>query len=213
MITYRELSLKNRPRFVSDSMTNIKALDMSLAGVNQISLLNGKALSYEIEYYGNYINTYPLYFVFNDVDVYFSCVDGEKYLVFALTDKNKEMLKDYKEFWDKFKEEIKTMKGGVAFEYDKDFMRIRFECNNGLPLNKIMNDPVCVIIARSVFEEKNGKFYPQVFLYSCCLEYDHDDNAYASCKAPLKSVGSSALGEHMLKKRVVNFVTTDFNSL
>ena len=138
MITYRELSIKNHQRFVFDSMANIKGLDMSLVGANQISLLNDKALSYEIEHYGNYVNTYPLYLVFNDADVYFSCVDGEKYLVFAVKDKNKEMLKDYKELWDKFKEEIKT-KGGVAFEYDKDFMRIRFECDNGLPLTKIMN--------------------------------------------------------------------------
>ena len=180
-------------------MTNIEGLDMSLIGVNQISLLNDKALSYEIEYYGNYVNTYPLRLVFNDVDMYFSCVDGEKYLVFALTDKNKEMLKDYKELWDKVKEEIKTIKGGVAFGYDKHFKRIRFECDNGLPLNKIMNVPVCIIIARSVFEEKNGKFYPKVYLHSCSFEYDHDDNAYAYCKAPLKSIGSSAFGEHMLK--------------
>ena len=96
MITYRELSIKYRPGFVLDSMTNIKGLDMSLVGVNQISLLNDKTLSYEIEYYGNYVDTYPLYLAFNDVDLYFSCVDGEKYLVFALADKNKEMLKDYK---------------------------------------------------------------------------------------------------------------------
>ena len=63
-----------------------------------------------------------------------------------------------------------------------------------------MNVPVCVIIARSVFEEKNGKFYPQVYLDNCCLEHDHDDNAYAYCKAPLEYVGSSAFGEHMIKK-------------
>ena len=198
MITYRELSIKNRPGFVFDSMTNIKGLDMNLIDVNQTSLLNDKALSYEIEYYDNYVNAYPLYLVFNDVDVYFPCVDGEKYLVFALTDKNKEMLKDYKELWDKVKEEIKTIKGGVAFEYDKDFMIIRFECDNELPLNKIINIPVCLIIARPVFEEKYAKFYPKVYLHSCCLEYDHDDNAYTYCKAP--SVGSSAFGEHMPKK-------------
>ena len=79
-------------------------------------------------------------------------------------------------------------------------MRIRFESDNRLPLNKIMNVPACVIIARSAFEEKNGKFYPQLYLLSCCLEYDHDDNAYAYCKALFESVGSSAFGEHMLTK-------------
>ena len=40
MVTYRELSIKNRPGFVFDRMTNIKGLDISLVGVNQISLMN-----------------------------------------------------------------------------------------------------------------------------------------------------------------------------
>ena len=51
MITYKELSIKNR-------MTNIKGLDMSLVSASQISFINDDAVSYEIEYYGNYVNTY-----------------------------------------------------------------------------------------------------------------------------------------------------------
>ena len=81
-------------------------------------------------------------------------------------------------------------------------MRIRFESDNELALNKILNVPACVIIARSVFEERDGKFYPQVYLNSCCLEQDHDDNSYAI-----------QYGEYLFKKRIVNFVTTDFSSL
>ena len=120
--------------------------------LNQISFINDDAVSYEIEYYGNYVNTYPLYLVFNDVDVYFSCVDGKKYLV--LTDKDKEMLEIYEKLWDEIKKEIRTVKRGIEpFEYEKDVMKIRFESDNGLPLNKIMNVPVCVIIARSVFDK------------------------------------------------------------
>ena len=89
-------------------------------------------------------------------------------------------------------------------------MRIRFESDNGLALNKILNVPACVIIARSVFEERDGKFYPQVYLNSCCLEQDHDDNSYACCE---KLMNNSKYGEYLFKKRIVNFVTTDFSSL
>ena len=89
-------------------------------------------------------------------------------------------------------------------------MKIRFESDNGLPLNKIMNVLVCVIIARSVFEEKNRKFHPQVYLHSCCLEYDHNTNSYACCE---KVMNNSKYGEYLLKKCVANFVATDFNSL
>ena len=80
-------------------MTSTKVLDTSLMSVNQISFINNDTVSYEIAYYGNYVNTYPLYIVFNGVDVYFSCVDGKKYLVFALTNKNKEMLENYRKIW------------------------------------------------------------------------------------------------------------------
>ena len=77
-----------------------------------------------------------MYVVFNDVDVYFSFVDKEKYLTFASTDKNEEVLKSYKKIWDEVKEEITTIKGGTEpFEYDEDYMKIRFESDNGLPLN------------------------------------------------------------------------------
>ena len=83
MIIYRELSIKNCPEHIFDSMTNIKRLDTNLVSVNHISFINDDAVNYEIEYSKDYNDAYSLYFVFNDVDVYFSCVDGEKYLVFA----------------------------------------------------------------------------------------------------------------------------------
>ena len=57
---------------------------------------------------------------------------------------------------------MRTIKGGgKPFEYEKDVMRIKFESDNGLPLDKILNIPACVIIPRSVFED-DDKFYPQV---------------------------------------------------
>ena len=40
-----------------------------------------------------------------------------------------------------------------------------------LPLGKILNIHVCIIIVRSVFEE-NGKYYPQVLLHECFYEYE-----------------------------------------
>ena len=46
MITYGELNIKNRLRFVFNSMTNVKGLDISLVSVNQISFTNDKVVSY-----------------------------------------------------------------------------------------------------------------------------------------------------------------------
>ena len=42
-------------------------------------------------------------------------------------------------------------------------MKIRFESDDDLPISKIINIPVRVIIIRGVFEE-DSKYYPQVLL-------------------------------------------------
>ena len=42
-------------------------------------------------------------------------------------------------------------------------MRIKFENNDNLPTDNIINMHQVIIIIRSVFAQ-NGKFYPQLFL-------------------------------------------------
>ena len=194
-------------------MTNIKKLDTNLVSINQLSFINNDAINYEIEYSEDYDNTYPLYLFFNDVDANFLCADRKKYFVFAPTDKNERVLENYKKLWNEVKEEIRTIKRGIEpFEYEKGVTRIEFESDNGLPLGKILNIPACIIIDRFIFE-KNDKFYPQVYLKHCCLEFEHADNSYVCCKTLLKLINNSEYGKYLSKKQVVNFVTSDFNSL
>ena len=48
-------------------------------------------------------------------------------------------------------------------------MKITFNSDDYLPLNKPLKVHVLTIVFRSVFEE-NGKFYPQFFLDECLYE-------------------------------------------
>ena len=83
-------------------------------------------------------------------------------------------------------------------------MRIRFESENGLPLDKVLNIVVCVIIIRSVFED-DGKFYPQICLEHCSLEYEERrnvDDSYVYSIIPLKSINNSEYGKYLFKKRI-----------
>ena len=48
-------------------------------------------------------------------------------------------------------------------------MKIKFNSDNELPLNKTIKIPVMVIVVRAVFHE-NNKYYPQVFLDECLYE-------------------------------------------
>ena len=95
--------------------------------------------------------------------------NGSKYLTFAFTDKNKEVLEKYTKFWDEIKYLIKTINSSKADEPAKDFMKIKFSAEDNLPLNKILNLYMLRVIVRCVFQ-KNGKYYPQLFLDECLYE-------------------------------------------
>ena len=75
-----------------------------------------------------------------------------KYVVFPFTDKNREALENYTELWDEIKDQIETINGDNPIEYGKEFMKARFESNEDLPLSRILNIPVCIIIVKSVFQ-------------------------------------------------------------
>ena len=115
---------------------------------------------------GDYENIHSVnsfYSIIGKVDGFIEESNGNKYLVFASTDKQKEVLTKYREPWDKIKYLIKTINGGKAGEYGKDFMKIRSEPDDNLPLNKTMKLQMLTVIVRSVFEE-DGEYYPQFFL-------------------------------------------------
>ena len=58
---------------------------------------------------------------------------------------------------------MKTINGGKENDYKKDYMKIKYNSDDNLPLNKPLNFHSMTITIRSVFE-KDGKLYPQVFL-------------------------------------------------
>ena len=75
-------------------MTNIKNLDTNLLSINQMTFTSPGCVVYDIEYFKNLDGVNFLYIVFNDVDAYFECIDKNKYLVFALTNENREALEN-----------------------------------------------------------------------------------------------------------------------
>ena len=84
------------------------------------------------------------------------------------------MLEKYKKLWDEIKYHIQTINAGKSGEYKymkilKDYMKIKFNSDDTLPLNNILKLHMITIIVRSVFEE-DGKYYPQIFLDECLHE-------------------------------------------
>ena len=78
------------------------------------------------------------------------------------TGENKELLKKYNDIWDGIKDKIKEVNSGEC-DYEKDYMKIKFNSDDNLPLNKPLKFHNMTITIRSVFEE-DGTLYPQVYL-------------------------------------------------
>ena len=66
-------------------------------------------------------------------------------------------------------------------EYDKDYMKIKFNSTDDFPLNKQLNFLSLTAFIRNTLE-KDGKYCPQFFLDDClyclidCSENLHDDD-------------------------------------
>ena len=92
-----------------------------------------------------------MYLIIGKVDGHIEEKNGSKYLVFDSTDENKEVLKKYREFRNGIKNEIETINDGKKGEYGKDYMKIKFNTNDHLPLNKLLKLHLLTIIVRCVF--------------------------------------------------------------
>ena len=79
--------------------------------------------------------------------------------------KAKKKFKKYGELWSKIRDLIRSINKN-SDDYDKKYMKIKFNSNDELPLNKTIDIPIMKIIVRAIFL-RNNKFYQQVFLDKC----------------------------------------------
>ena len=101
------MNIKNRQHYLFNDMTDIGDFDVSLLNIDQIAFKSNDSIIYDIKYIKNLNSSNSPYFVFNNFDAYIEKSDGNKYLIFASTDKNEMVLGDYTEIWHEIKEQIK----------------------------------------------------------------------------------------------------------
>ena len=78
---------------------------------------------------------------------------------------SKEKIKKYEELWIKIRDLIRSI-AKTSDDYDKKYIKIKFNSDNELHLNETIEIPSMIIIVRAIFFE-NNKCYPQVFLDEC----------------------------------------------
>ena len=89
----------------------------------------------KIDDYENIYSVNPLYLTIAHASGYIEEKGVNKYLVFDSTDENKELLKKYNDVWNGIKNKIEEVTSGKC-DYDKDYIKIKFNSDDDLPLNK-----------------------------------------------------------------------------
>ena len=106
-----------------------------------------------------------LYLIFNKVNGYFEKTNRNKYLTQVSTNESKKKIKRYEELWSKPRDLIRSITKNSDY-YNKKYMKIKFNSDEKLPLNKMIEIPTMAIVVRAIFYD-NNTFYPQVFLDEC----------------------------------------------
>ena len=114
------------------------------------------------------IFTNPLYLIIAHASGYIEEKGVNIYLIFDSTDENKELLKKYNDILNGIKGKIKEISTDEC-DYKKDYMKIKFNSDDDVALNKPLKIHNVTITIRFVFEE-DGKLYPQIFLDDALYE-------------------------------------------
>ena len=170
-MTIRQLNIEGRTYYFYNDLINIKNFNSNI-----LKLDKKRVLGNDVYYIGyitkkpqwNVNSVNPLYLMINKIKGHFEEVDGDKYLI--ISSENGDIMQKYQDVFDGIKEIIKKINDySQPIKYDENYMKIKFNKDDNIPLNKIIYFPTITIIIRSV-TQKDDKYYPQLFLDECLHE-------------------------------------------
>ena len=170
----KQINIKNRSYYFYNDIINLKKFDVGLLKIDKKSFKDIDI------YYIGYItkkkiddcqNIYSvnlcIYLLIMRMDI-LKKKKWNEYLMFDSVDENKKLLKKYNDVWNGTKNKVKEVSDS-EYDYEKDYMEIKFNSDDNLPLNKPLKFRLMTITIKSVFEE-GGNLYPQLFLHDTLYE-------------------------------------------
>ena len=151
-MTIGQINIKSRTYYFYNDLINIKKFNN-----NKLKLHKNGVLGNDVYHIGyitknpqwNVNSVNPLYLMINRIKGHFEEVDGDKYLI--VSSENGDITQKYLEVFDGIKEIIKKINDyGQPIKYDDNYMKIKFNTDDNIPLNKIIYFPTITIIIRSV---------------------------------------------------------------
>ena len=138
MAITKQMNIKNRTYYFYNDLIKLFHFDPNMLKLDK------KTFKGTNIYYIGYVtkknykisSVNPLYLLVNKIDGFSEEKGGNKYLNIAFTDINNEVLKKYKELLSGIKRGIEKINNEKSGEYEKDYMKIKFDSDDKLPLNK-----------------------------------------------------------------------------
>ena len=134
----KDINIKNHTYCFFNDIINIKNFDPNNIKIDEKSYKN--ILIYYIGYvmvkdskYVKINSVNPSYLIFSKLNGYLS--NENRYLALAPTNESKEIIRKYEELWSEIRDLITSITKNVD-DYDKKYMKVNFDLDNDLLLNK-----------------------------------------------------------------------------
>ena len=164
---FKDINIKNYAYGFFDGIINIKNFDPNNIKIHILIYYTGCVTIKDSKYITtNSAN--PLYLIFSKVNRYFEKIDKNMYLALVPSNESKEIIQKYGEMWSKIRDLIRSITKN-SDDYDEKYMKITFDLDDELPLNKATEIHNLTIAFRAVFHE-NNRYYLQFFLDECLYE-------------------------------------------
>ena len=166
----KQINIKNRTYYFYNDMINLKNFEPNLLKIDRKSYKNigiyniGYITIKKIDDCEIIYSVNPLHMLVNHASGYIEEKNGNKYLIFDSTDENKELLKKYNDVWNGIKNKIEAVTSGEC-DYEKDYMEIKFNSDDDLPLKKPLKFHMITIICllSDLFLKKMVNFIRKFF--------------------------------------------------
>ena len=136
----KDIDINNLTYYLFNDIINVKNFDSNNIEIDEKSYKH--VLIYYIAFVTmkdlKYLKTSsvnPLYRLFSKVNGYFEEVNGNTYLTLVANNESEEEIKTYEELCSKIRDLIRSITKN-SDDYEEKHMKIKFNSDDGLPLNK-----------------------------------------------------------------------------
>ena len=150
----KQINIKNRTYYFYNDIIDLKDFEPNLVKIDKKSYKNidiyyiGYITIKKIDDHESIYSVNPLHLRINYASGYIEEKNGNKYLIFDSCNENKEALKKYADVWDGIKSKIKAINDGKENNYEKSYIKIKFNSDDDLPLKKPLKFHLMTIIIR-----------------------------------------------------------------